>query len=546
MQLENEQLQRRITSLLVEVARLQRQLFGPKAERVHNAQAQGSFLDLLSQLELLNTGDNDAGERAEALVDELHDELDAAGDEPAEGKPSKKKPSKKSTPHGRRKLDEIDMPTERIVLEPLERTSEGGEALVRIGEDVTHVIDHRPSSLVRIEIVRPKYKLPAVVAPCAEHDDVAPVATIVIAEPPSLPIPKSMAGPGLLAHVIVQKYGDHLPLHRQERIFKRNGVAFARSTLCGFVQGACALLVVLVEAMWKEMKASAPLIMTDACRVLIRADKRCRAAHFQVFVAPKMHVVFRYLDENTGVAVADMLKDFAGLLQCDASSIYHELFRRARDVVEVGCWAHARRNFYEALTVDRPRALIGIGLIGELYDAQTASKNEHGVVDGARRRELATPILARIEAWVARERSHLEAPSKIEVSMGYLQRHWTALTRFVDDGGLRLDNNLSELELRHEVVGRKNWLFCATTGGANWNAISVSLIASCRLHDVEPWAYLRDVLTLLPSWNQLNVLDLAPNRWLETREKPEVRERLKKLQLLPVGVDIDHEADATP
>ena len=137
--------------------------------------------------------------------------------------------------------------------------------------------------------------------------------------------------------------------------------------------------------------------------------------------------------------------------------------------------------------------------------------------------------------------ARVHASSTIERALGYLQRHWQALTRFLDDGRLRLDNNPSELELRHQVVGRKNWLFCATDGGANWNAVVVSLIASCRLHDIEPWAYLRDVLTLLPAWNQTRSLELAPAYWQKTREQPETCELLKRLQLLGRGAQ--HQAD---
>ena len=133
----------------------------------------------------------------------------------------------------------------------------------------------------------------------------------------------------------------------------------------------------------------------------------------------------------------------------------------------------------------------------------------------------------------------LTAPSTIERALGYLERHWTALTRFLDDSRIRLDNNPSELELRHQVVGRKNWLFCATDGGASWNAIAVSLIASCRLHDIEPWAYLRDMLTLLPAWNHTRAIELAPAYWQQTREQPKTLELLKQRQL--IGRDAQHQ-----
>jgi hypothetical protein len=184
-------------------------------------------------------------------------------------------------------------------------------------------------------------------------------------------------------------------------------------------------------------------------------------------------------------------------------------------------------------------ALVCIGFIGQLYDAHDASVDAAtGVVDTAKRRELAQPILDKFKAWLVTERPKQVAHSPIEVAMGYIERQWVGLTRFLDDGTLRLDNNLSELELRHQKVGSKNWLFCATDGGAEWNATVVSLIASCRMHDIEPLAYLRDILTLLPSWKKSCILELAPVNWLQTLEKPETREQLHRLRL--INYDLEH------
>jgi len=331
----------------------------------------------------------------------------------------------------------------------------------------------------------------------------------------------------------VMKYADHIPLHRMERIFLRDGVHLARSTLCGFVQGSVALLRHIVEAMWVDAKANSPLILTDACGVLIREKERCRRGHFQVFIAPARHVFFAYLKENNGAAVAALLKGFQGKLQSDASAVYHETFRREPNLVEVGCWAHARRGMYNALLTTKDLALVGIGFIGELYDAQDQATNAlTGLVDGARRRELALPVLGRLSDWIKRERPRCAPHSPMETALGYLERQWTPLTRFLDDGVLRLDNNPSELALRHQKIGENNWIFCATDGGAEWNATVVSLIASCRMHDVEPYAYLRDVLSLLPAWPHTRALELAPANWSETAKRPDVREQLKHLQPL--------------
>jgi transposase len=530
----------RVLELLVEIETWKRRLFGQKAERVKNVEAQTSLLELLEQMGRLQQGDLAAGDIADEILSDLRDEAaEAAAKAKANGKatPSKKKGGTK----GRRSLTEADLPVHRVVLNPVGYTGSDDDELVKVGEEVSRHIDYQPHSHIIVEIVRPKcVKKSEASTPASSTTGAEAAVTFAIAEAPDLPISKGLAGPGLLANVIVRKYGDHLPLHRQERIFRREGVPFARSTLCQWVQRSTALLSHITEAMWTESK-TAPLLLTDGCNVLIREPERCRRGHFQVFIDPGRHINFRYLPKSDGDTIAGVLEGFGGMLQADAAATYHETLRRNTDIIEVGCWAHARRNFFEALNLDRDRALIGIGFIRRLYDADRDARDKSGALDANKRKALAEPVLASLKSWLTDERPKLNVPSTIERALGYLQRHWEALTRFLDDGRLRLDNNPSELELRHQVVGRKNWLFCATDGGASWNAIAVSLIASCRIADVEPWAYLRDVLTLLPAWNQRRTIELAPARWQETRKQPETRELLDRRRLLGRGAA--HQAD---
>lgn len=527
----------RVIALEEEIEVWKRRLFGQKAERVKNSEAQASLFALLEQMGRLAAGDFAAGEIADEWVADLRDEAALPSTSPGRGE------TRKGTA-GRRKLSESDLPVHRIVLNPIGYTGGDNDELVKVGEEISRHIDYQPGSHVVVEVVRPK---------CIKKEDVGtsasasaspePAVKFSIADAPELPISKGLAGPGLLANVLVRKYADHLPLHRQERIFHREGIRFGRSTLCGWVQGCAALLVHITDAMWRESKKTAPLLLTDACGVLIREAERCRRGHFQVFIDPGRHVNFRYLATSNGPTIADELKGFSGMLQADAAATYHEALRRQTAVIEVGCWAHARRNFFEALGFDRERALIGIGFIATLYDAHRGATDAAGVVDGAKRKMLASPVLERLAKWVRDERPTLPAPSPIERALGYLERHWVALTRFLDDGRLRLDNNPSELELRHQVVGRKNWLFCATDGGASWNATIVTLIASCRIHGIEPWRYLRDVLTLLPVWDRTKVLSLAPAHWCKTRQQPQTRQLLDSRQLLGRGAVHDDEDD---
>lgn len=555
---ERNQFKKLYELVLLELERLKRQLFGQKAETVDPGQVQLVFAPVLEALERARIGSEAA---AEEVVSELERLRERAKAEVARRKAEKKAPK----PHGRRDLSLENLPVEKITLEPPERLLPGGEALVKIGEEVSEHLDRRPASLVRVQVIRPKYKMPGAatqVAPeaagaeggaaaCAPEAaagvvvEPAKAGTIVIAEIPERPIPRGIAGPGLLAHVLVSKFADHLPLHRQEKIFRREGLHLPRSTLCGFVQGSVALLGRVVDAMWEDAKTNARWICIDATGVLVFAKEKCRRNHFWVMVAERDHVLFRYTKTHDGLVPAKLLEGYRGYVIADASSVYHELYRREPGIIEAGCWSHSRRGAFEALSSDEPRALVIIGFIGLLYDAHLlATDPRTGVTDGAKRKAEAQPVIDKLYAWIAAERPKVDDETPIAKAMNYIVNHRIPLTRFLDDGLLRLDNNLSELELRREKVGAHNWLYCGSDDGAHWNATAVSLIASCQFHDIEPWAYLRDVLTLLPSWPAKRVLALAPKYWNETRQQPDTQQRLQALRLLGRN-DEAHAKEAT-
>lgn len=528
-----------------ELERLKRQLFGQKAEVVNPRQVQLAFTPVLDALSRAQQGELGASAEVEAELDKLR----RRAREMSEGKPKADRPR----PHGRRDLSLEDLPIETMVLEPPERLAPGGEKLVKIGEEVCEYIDRRAASLVRVRKVRPKYRLPGAAEPTSSTQPTSTSASapapetsrIVIAPLPDRPIPRSIAGAGLLAFVLVQKFADHIPLHRQERIFRREGLRLPRSTLCGWVEGCAELLKRVVEAMWEDARQTAHWIAIDATGVLVQAKVRCRRGHFWVLVAERSHVLFRYTKTCDGESAAALLPGYKGHLIADASSVYHELYRRQPDIIECGCWAHGRRNLFEALSSDRDRALIGIGFIGLLYDAHWAATDRAtSVTDGEKRKSLAKPVLDRLYAWIAEQQPLLAEGSPIAQALQYLVNHRVPLSRFLDDGRLRLDNNVSELELRREAVGRANWLFVGSDDGARWNTTIVSLIASCQLHDIEPWAYLRDVLSLLPSWPAKNVLELAPKLWKQTRQKAETQHALAALALPSRAPDsLAHRAD---
>jgi len=531
---EREQYRKLYMLVLYELERLKRQLFGKKAETVDPDQVQLVFGPVFDALARAEKGDQSAQDDVRAELEKLRAAAEQAKADAAEAKAGK--PDEKRKGHGRRDFDKEKAPVVEIVLEPPERKLPGGELLEKIEDEVSEHFEYRPASIVRVRVVRPKYRRPT------PSPGQSPIA---IADLPERPIPRSVAGPGLIAHVITQKYADHLPLHRQQEIFKRQGVHLPRSTLANLVQGGTALLGTITEAMWQDARDNAYWLAIDATGVLVLAAEQCRRGHFWVVVAENGHVLFKYTKKHDGTVPVELLAGFRGYVIADASSVYHELYRSEPGITEVCCWAHARRRFFDALSVDRERAMIGIGFIGLLYDAHHAATNpDTGMTDTQRRRALAEPVLAKLYNWIAAERPKLVDDSPLAKAMNYLVNQREPLARFLEDGRLRLDNNISEVELRRQVVGRHNWTFAGSDDGAEWNAIATSLIASCQRHRIEPWAYLRDVLTLLPAWPKRDVLQLAPKFWHETLKQQETQQRLAALRLLGRSDD-SHAAEPT-
>ncbi|WP_437313096.1 IS66 family transposase [Sorangium sp. So ce385] len=491
----------------IELERLRRHIFGQKAEHVDPGQMQLAF-DAIVQM-LAGAG-APTGAAAPADAD-APSSPEGGGAAPAGASGGGGK-GRRTTPHGRQKLPE-HLPIERIELLPPEMRDERAAAMVRIGEEVSETLEWRPASFVRLQIVRPKF---------AKQGE--PEAGVVIAEVADSPVPRSLAGPGLLAHVLVSKYGDHLPLHRQEKIFERQGVHLARSTLCGWVSSCAEVLGHLVAAMAKDA-LSAHCIAIDATGVLVQAKDKCRRGHFWVLVADRDHVLFRFTPRHNQDGPKEFLRGYKGYVQADASSVYEELFR-TEQVTEVGCWAHCRRRFFEAMSSDRERAMAALGFIHQLFAIDKATKDLAPSRRTEQRRSSAQPVLDAFRAWLDKEELLVLPRSPIAGAIGYARNQWTALTRFLEDGRLRLDNNRSELELRREALGRKNWIFVGSDDGAEWNATIVSLIASCALHQLDPWAYLRDVLILLPGWPRDRVIELAPKSWKQTLENTDARQRL--------------------
>jgi transposase len=418
-------------------------------------------------------------------------------------------------PTGRRPLPE-NLPRVHVEVIPPEVKQKGLENFERIGEDVSETVERRPASLVVVQIHRPKF---------VEKKRAQSVETIVRqAPPPELPIPRALAAPGLLAHTVVSRWADHLPLHRLERIFGRDGWDLARSTICEWHGELASLVAPLIAAMWQDAMAS-PYLCVDATGVLVQEVKKCRRGHFFVVAAPERHVLFAYSPKHDSAAVDDLLRNYTGYLVADAHTVYEHLYRGG-NVIECGCWAHARRYFFKALGTDPERAKHALGRIGELFKIERLHATWPPEKKLLARQEKSKPIVDDFFTWCRMESLRVLDETPISKAIRYALNQETALRRFLEDGRVPMHNNLSERELRREAVGRKNWLFLGSDDGGDVNATFVTLLASCQRHGIEPVAYLRDLLCLLPDWKVHEVLDLAPVNWPATSQREDVRQLL--------------------
>lgn len=419
-------------------------------------------------------------------------------------------------PTGRKPLPE-HLPRITVEILPDEVVNEGLDHFERIGQEISEVVERRRASMVVVQSIRPKFK----------RKDQAPDAEteIIIAETLARPIERGLAGPGLLADTIVKRFCDHLPLHRQEQIFEREGLPLARSTMCRWHQELAALCKPVVTAMKAEALAVAPYLCLDATGVLVQAREACKRCHFWVVIAPELHVLFEFSAKHDNAAVDSLVAGFRGYLVADAHSVYDHLYRDGT-IVEVGCWAHARRYFYKALASEPERAREGLALIGELFAIERTLRSESPKKRKKLRLEKSSPVLERFFAWCEQHALTALDESPLAKALGYALNQRAALMRFLEDGRLPLHNNDSERELRRQAIGRKNWLFVGNDEAAEVNTTFVSLIASCQLHGIEPWSYLRDLFCLLPMWPRSRVLELAPAHWRKSLEHKDAQQRL--------------------
>jgi transposase len=510
LSVEREQYRKLYMELLERCAMLEKGIIvGKKAERFKGQDAQLT-LKMLEMLLEQEDGESAAPGPAENDTEQVREH-------------ERKKP-------GRRPLPE-HLPHVKIEVLPPEVLRKGLDAFTRVGEEVRQVLERRPASMVVVEVVRPKFvertalqdELLAAGKGVALTDESGELPRL-IAEPPELPIERGLAGPGMLADTIVRRWQDHLPLYRLALIYARDGLMLARSTMCSWHEQLADLAEPLVEAMLRDA-FTAPYLCTDATGVLVQAEEQCRRAHFWVLIAPERHVLYRYSHKHDSGAVDVLLAGYKGYLVADAATVYDHLYKNG-DVVEVACWAHSRRYFFKALGSEPELAKHALALIKGLFRIeraiQTAPRKKREQV----RREQSRPILDAFFQWCDEQAMVALDETPISKAIGYARNQRVALGRFIDDGRLPLDNNISERNLRREVLGRKNWLFLGSDEGARVNTIFVSLLASCQLHGLDPWAYLRDIFCLLHTWPASRLLELAPAFWKQTLQQQDAQQRL--------------------
>ncbi len=381
-----------------------------------------------------------------------------------------------------------------------------GGQLRKLGEDVSEMLEFVPAQFKVIRHVRPKLS-------CARCE------RIVQAPAPTRPIERGIAGPGLLAHVLVAKYSDHLPLYRQSEIYAREGVELERSTLADWVGGSSALLAPLVEALRRYVLDCGKLHADDTpVPVLAPGMGKTKTGRLWTYVrddrpagdqaAPA--VWFAYSPDRRGEHPQQHLEKFRGALQADAYAGFNDLYKDGR-IQEVACWAHVRRKFYDLHQAHAsPIAKEAIERIAELYAIESEIRGRPPKERQQVRQARARPLLESLHTWLETSLAKLSRKSDTTAAVKYALALWDALVRYCDDGRLEIDNNAAERALRAVALGRKNYLFAGSDTGGERAAAIYSLIGSAKLNGLDPEAYLREVLTRIADHPINRITELLP------------------------------------
>jgi len=403
--------------------------------------------------------------------------------------------------HAGRKPLPDHLPTEDIVIEPEMDTTD----LVKIGEEITEELDYTPASLIKRRFIRPKYALPK-------------GEGVLIAAMPERVLPKSIAGPGLLTQLVVQKFCDHLPFYRQQQIFKRDfEVTIPKSSMNDWFAAVCKLLHPLYESLRHQLKTS-NYLMADESPIKVQDKDKVGKTHqgYQwVYYDPLgKTVLFEYQKGRGSNGPKRMLENFEGYLQTDGYKVYDK-FGQNPEITLVGCMAHVRRYFERAKDNDPDSANYVLEQIRQLYALERQMKQEQLLPEQIQqqRQQMAQPILEQLGNWIDQKRKTCLHKSAIAKACHYAQQRWDKLLVYLEDGNLHIDNNLIENTIRPLALGRKNYLFAGSHSAAQNIAMIYSFFATCKVNDINPAEWLKDVLNKI-NQHPINQIELLlPFRW---------------------------------
>jgi transposase len=384
-----------------------------------------------------------------------------------------------------------------------------GNQLHKIGEAITEQLEIVPAKIYVKQLVRFKY------AGCLHQNQV------ITATMPNQPIDKGFAGPGLLADVLVKKYDDHCPLYRQSEILARHGVDLSRQTLCDWVMQCADILEPIVEAMKPDLLLS-PKIHTDDTVIPVLEEGRDTTKEGRLWgylgCEPPC-VVYDYSPNRQQKWAMEFLKNYKGYLQADAYTGYDKIYA-AGNIIEVACMAHARRKFFDIVQTNNKitktkegLAVTALNYIGRLYRIERRIRDLIPIAKKAIRKREATPILKDYKKWLVEKSRKVLPKSPLGHAIEYTLKNWIALTRYLGNGILDIDNNAAERLMRPITVGRSNYLFAGNDRGGKAAATIYSLIESCKLNNINPYEYLSDVLSRLPNTLNRDIKLLLPYKW---------------------------------
>ena len=465
-----------VSFLSQEIAQFKRMIFGQKRER---------FIPDADQLELF--GDNNESAQKIETEDVSY---------------TRKKQVKKQTAHSRNPIPS-NIPRKEIIIEPegLDITS-----MTKIGEERTEELEYEEAKLYVKVYIRPKY--------VSKKDE-----KITIAEMPDRIIPKGIAGPGLIAHIIGSKFLDHLPIYRIRKDIKRKGVDLAESTVNDWIKSAVGLIKPLYELQKKRILEKNYLMIDETTIQVLDSSKKGKThkGYFWVYYDPVgKEVFFEYQKGRNSKFPTETLANFSGSIQTDGYAGYNEVGRRD-DVTLLACFAHARRKFENALSNDKKRAVWMLGKIQQLYRIERDAKESN--LNFKERYELrqsqSIEILDEMYQWL-KDNQYLVLPkNNIGKAINYTMNLWSRLIRYVNDGHYEIDNNFVENKIRPIAIGRKNYLFAGSHNGAEWAAILYTLLANAELKGLEPKSYLKELLTRIAG-HPFNKLDgLLPDNFVK-------------------------------